>query len=197
MPDLGYRIKGFGWMKDYPSIRDYGPNTVEQKLLAEKHPVKQAASAQKIKSALQTKGTFKRRTPSKIDNRSYCSPVKDQGRLGSCTANMAANMYEYMSKRGHGNYVELSRLFIYKTTRWLMHVTGDIGSYSRSGLGSLVFYGAPPETYPGDTPRPVEAADMVNLLRLQGVEVQRATKEFSVKDQKYPAGSYIVRMDQR
>src|SRR5215467_9502132 len=49
---------------------------------------------------------------------------------------------------------------------------------------------------PGDTPRPVEAADMVNLLRLQGVEVHRATKEFSVKDQRYPAGSYIVRMDQ-
>src|SRR5829696_1319771 len=49
---------------------------------------------------------------------------------------------------------------------------------------------------PGDTQRPVEAADMVNLLRLQGVEVHRATKEFAVKDQKYPAGSYIVRMDQ-
>jgi hypothetical protein len=49
---------------------------------------------------------------------------------------------------------------------------------------------------PGDTPRPVEAADMVNLLRLMGVEVQTATKEFAVKEQKFPAGSYIVRMDQ-
>ncbi|HEU4714304.1 MAG TPA: M14 family zinc carboxypeptidase [Pyrinomonadaceae bacterium] len=49
---------------------------------------------------------------------------------------------------------------------------------------------------PGDTPRPVEAADMVNLMRFQGIEVHRAAKEFSVKDQKYPAGSYIVRMDQ-
>jgi hypothetical protein len=49
---------------------------------------------------------------------------------------------------------------------------------------------------PGDTPRPVEAADMVNLMRLQGIEVHRATKEFSVKDQKFAAGSYIVRMDQ-
>src|SRR5215472_327184 len=49
---------------------------------------------------------------------------------------------------------------------------------------------------PGDTPRPVEAADMVNLLRLMGVEVQTATKEFSIKDRKYPAGSYIIRMDQ-
>src|SRR5690349_66653 len=49
---------------------------------------------------------------------------------------------------------------------------------------------------PGDTPRPVEAADMVNLMRMQGIEVHRATKDFSVKDQKFPAGSYIVRMDQ-
>ncbi len=38
---------------------------------------------------------------------------------------------------------------------------------------------------PGDTPRPVEAADMVNLMRFQGIEVHRANKEFSVKDQKY------------
>jgi len=49
---------------------------------------------------------------------------------------------------------------------------------------------------PGDNPRPVEAADMVNLMRLRGIEVQTANKEFTVKDQKYPAGSYIVRMDQ-
>jgi hypothetical protein len=49
---------------------------------------------------------------------------------------------------------------------------------------------------PGNDPRPVEAADMVNLLRLMGVEVNSATKEFEVKGQKYPAGSYIVRMDQ-
>jgi Zinc carboxypeptidase len=49
---------------------------------------------------------------------------------------------------------------------------------------------------PGDTPRPVEAADMVNLMRLRGIEVQTSNKEFTVKDQKYPAGSYIIRMDQ-
>ena len=49
---------------------------------------------------------------------------------------------------------------------------------------------------PGDTPRPVEAADMVNLMRMRGIEIHRADKEFTVKDQKYAAGSYIVRMDQ-
>ena len=49
---------------------------------------------------------------------------------------------------------------------------------------------------PSDQSRVVEAADMVNLLRLMGVEVQTADKEISVKDQKFPAGSYVVRMDQ-
>jgi hypothetical protein len=49
---------------------------------------------------------------------------------------------------------------------------------------------------PSDQSRLVEAADMVNLLRLMGVEVHKADKEITVKDQKYPAGSYVVRMDQ-
>ena len=44
--------------------------------------------------------------------------------------------------------------------------------------------------------RPVEAAEMVNLLRQMGVEVQTADKEIVIKDQKYPAGSYVIRMDQ-
>jgi hypothetical protein len=49
---------------------------------------------------------------------------------------------------------------------------------------------------PADQSRLVEAADMVNLLRLMGVEVHTADKEIAVKDQKFPAGSYVVRMDQ-
>ncbi len=49
---------------------------------------------------------------------------------------------------------------------------------------------------PANQSRVVEAADMINLLRLMGVEVQTADKEIAIKDQKFPAGSYIVRMDQ-
>ncbi len=49
---------------------------------------------------------------------------------------------------------------------------------------------------PGDTPRPNEAADLVNLLRRNGIEVHTADRELGVKDHKFPAGSYIVRMDQ-
>jgi hypothetical protein len=54
---------------------------------------------------------------------------------------------------------------------------------------------------PGDDPRPGNAADLVNLLRTQAVEVHRlnAAAEVPVngdKKEKFPAGSYVVRMDQ-
>jgi hypothetical protein len=49
---------------------------------------------------------------------------------------------------------------------------------------------------PANQSRLVEAADMVNLLRLMGVEVRKADKEITLKEQKFPAGSYVVRMDQ-
>ena len=49
---------------------------------------------------------------------------------------------------------------------------------------------------PVNQSRLVEAADMVNLLRLMGIEVQTANNEISIKDQKFPAGSYVIRMDQ-
>ena len=49
---------------------------------------------------------------------------------------------------------------------------------------------------PANQSRPVEVADTVNLLRLMGVEVSQADKEIAFKDQKFAAGSYVVRMDQ-
>jgi hypothetical protein len=49
---------------------------------------------------------------------------------------------------------------------------------------------------PSDQARVVEAADMVNLLRLMGVEIHTSDKEITLKDQKFPAGSYVIRMDQ-
>ncbi|MEP6569498.1 MAG: M14 family zinc carboxypeptidase [Acidobacteriota bacterium] len=49
---------------------------------------------------------------------------------------------------------------------------------------------------PASQPRPVEVADTVNLLRLMGVEVSQTDKEIAIKEQKFPAGSYVVRMDQ-
>ncbi|HQR31104.1 MAG TPA: hypothetical protein PLK30_00100, partial [Blastocatellia bacterium] len=49
---------------------------------------------------------------------------------------------------------------------------------------------------PGDDTRPTEAADLVNLLKMQGCEVHKADQAIETKDGKFPAGSYVVRMDQ-
>jgi Zinc carboxypeptidase len=49
---------------------------------------------------------------------------------------------------------------------------------------------------PAGDPRPNEAADLVNLLRMQGCEVHRADREIETKDGRFAAGSYVVRMDQ-
>ncbi len=49
---------------------------------------------------------------------------------------------------------------------------------------------------PGDDPRPGGAAELVNILKLQGIEIHRTDKEVSTKDGKFAAGSYVIRMDQ-
>lgn len=49
---------------------------------------------------------------------------------------------------------------------------------------------------PADETRPVEAADLVNLLKMQGCEVHKLNGPVEVKEGKFGAGSYVVRMDQ-
>jgi C1A family cysteine protease len=190
MPDFGYKVKRFGWLKDYPSIKDYGPHETEQKLLSEL-TLRNKRTDNKVKTMFQITGkkANEKFVPTLVDNRKYCSPVKDQGQLGSCTANMAANMYEYMCKRGKTSYVELSRLFIYKTTRWLLHLSGDTGAYIRSALGALVVYGAPPEEYyPYDVSKFDETPDVLNAGFAQSFQV---TKYFRL-DKGIPSNEQLI-----
>ncbi|MDH5406820.1 MAG: M14 family zinc carboxypeptidase, partial [Candidatus Aminicenantes bacterium] len=49
---------------------------------------------------------------------------------------------------------------------------------------------------PADDPRPLAAANLVNLMRKHGAEVHKTEAEFSVKEGDFSAGSYIIRMDQ-
>ena len=79
--------------------------------------------------------------------RAWCSPVEDQGSLGSCTAQAGAGVVEYYENRAFGKYIDASRLFLYKVTRNLLHWTGDTGAFLRSTMGALVLFGAPPEEY--------------------------------------------------
>src|SRR4029450_8582521 len=49
---------------------------------------------------------------------------------------------------------------------------------------------------PGPQGDPLRVAAMINLLRAHGIEVGRAREAFKVKEGDYPAGTYVVRMDQ-
>jgi hypothetical protein len=49
---------------------------------------------------------------------------------------------------------------------------------------------------PASETRPAEQAELLNLLKMQGVEIQRLNGDLETKEGKFGAGSYVVRMDQ-
>ena len=72
--------------------------------------------------------------PVRVDLRAGCSPIEDQGELGSCTGNAIAGIVEYMDRRA-GKMIDVSRLFIYYEERVLINtVNYDSGAYIRDGI---------------------------------------------------------------
>ncbi len=129
LPETG-QIVGTGWLPPMPDMRDYTTDTPE---------IAAMASALKIKAG----STI----PVSVDLRAMFSPVENQLNLGSCSANAAVGMVEYCERKAFGKYIDGSRLFVYKTTRNLMGVTGDTGAWLRNAMGALVLCGIPPENY--------------------------------------------------
>lgn len=122
---------GMGWLPDYPDFRDY---TME---------------ITSVRSMLDTVGVTKSKVslPVSADLRAWCSPVENQGSLGSCTANAGVGIVEYFEIKAFGNYIDASRLFLYKTTRNMLQMTGDTGAFLRTTMSALVLFGVPPEDY--------------------------------------------------
>ena len=116
----------YGWLPDLPDHRDrlYG--------VVRKIPAK---------------------LPSKADLRPGCSPVEDQQDLGSCTANALAGAVEYLMNKDKGQYVDVSRLFVYYNERVIEHnVRTDAGAMLRDGIKTLARQGACTEKrWPYDT----------------------------------------------
>jgi len=122
------RVYGLGWLPDYPDFRDYTQDNIEVKnILGEK----------------QNKVSL----PASVDLREWCSPVDDQGMLGSCTAHAGVGLIEYYEKKAFGKFIKASRLFLYKVTRNLMKAKGDTGAFLRTTIGAIVLFGVPPEEY--------------------------------------------------
>lgn len=126
-------IVGTGWLPPLPDLRDY----------SEEHP-SIAALAKKLGVPAKARP---KALPAKVDLRAWCSPIENQGNLGSCTAHAGMGIVEYFERRAFGKHIDGARLFVYKTTRNLMGVTGDTGAWLRNVMGALVFCGVPAEKY--------------------------------------------------
>ena len=126
-----------GWQRDLPDIRDYTPDHEKVEKLFHKSKALKPPQAG---------------IAGKADLSSFCSPIEDQGEIGSCTAHAGVGLIEYYENRAHGKYLNASRLFLYKTTRNLLHWTGDTGAWLRTTMKAMALFGLPPEEfYPYDT----------------------------------------------
>lgn len=83
--------------------------------------------------------------PSVVDLSFWCSPVRDQGSLNSCTAFAAIALLEYFQNRNFGKSTDASPLFLYKAARNKMNVEGDVGASIRETIKVLALFGVPPE----------------------------------------------------
>jgi C1A family cysteine protease len=123
---------GMGWQRDIPDFRDYTPESEEI-----------APMFSGSKAVNPPKSGF----PKSCDLSKWCSPIEDQGSLGSCTAQAGVGLIEYYENRALGHHVDASRLFLYKVTRNLLGWTGDTGAWLRTTMKGMVVFGAPPERY--------------------------------------------------
>ncbi len=80
--------------------------------------------------------------PPKVDLTADCSPVENQGQLGSCTANALVGNLEFLQLKADHALTDLSRLFIYYNERAMEGtVAEDSGAAIRDGVKSLVKLG--------------------------------------------------------
>lgn len=102
----------YGWLPDFPDQRDHLYRVLRPAL---------------------------RELPAVVDLRAQCSPIEDQGNLGSCTANALAGAIEFLEKKdGIKNFADASRLFIYYNERVIEHSVGqDSGAMIRDGIKTL------------------------------------------------------------
>src|SRR2546428_6422044 len=112
------RAKRYGWIPDLPDLRDYlylAPSPAVAPL------------------------------PPKVDLRTFCPPVYEQGELGSCTANAIGGAIEFdQMKQALPDVFVPSRLFIYYNERVIQGtVDADPGPMTTDVLNGASCNGAP------------------------------------------------------
>ena len=120
MPRINTRShQWYGWLPDLPDHRDLMYSAIAPQLA---------------------------QLPNKVDLRPKCSPIENQGNLGSCTANALAGAVEFLELKDGVPLVTVSRLFIYYNERVIEGtVKADSGAFIRDGIKSLAKQGVCPE----------------------------------------------------
>jgi C1A family cysteine protease len=152
-----------GWLRDQPDIRDYWieigkPASRQTKKTSSKKGRLSGKSELKLEttpsptlsSVADSVGKLKFPYPppaKHLANVKWCSPVEDQGALGSCTAQAGVGLFEYYQRRFSGTHVDGSRRFVYKATRNLLGWTGDTGAYCRTTMATIALLGVALEDY--------------------------------------------------
>ena len=115
------KLAKYGWTPDIPDFRD-----------------KMYGAVRPIPAKL----------PAHVDLRPICSPVEDQGQLGSCTANALVGALEFLEVKDKiARFVNLSRLFVYYNERLIEgSVNSDSGAMLRDGIKTLAKQGVCSET---------------------------------------------------
>src|SRR4030042_2453438 len=91
-----------GWIPDYPDFRDYTEDTEEVREILRTTGLALQSAAKELRPA--------KTPPVSADLREWCSPVEDQGGLGSCTAQAGAGIIEYYERKSFRRHIEASRL---------------------------------------------------------------------------------------
>jgi C1A family cysteine protease len=89
--------------------------------------------------------------PTTVDNRNYCSPIKNQYTLGACVSFSTTGVAEYFENLSYQTYISASELFVYYNidANSPKSKNCDGGSTCQDGMKELKNTGVPPETcYP-------------------------------------------------
>lgn len=131
IPETKERV-GTGWLMPTPDPRDLTEN--DEQIITLKEKLHLSTNDKQISVP-----------PNKVDLRTWCPEIRNQGSLNSSAAHAALAMLEYFERRAFNRYIDLSRRFVYYNARKLMNLKGDSGASLRSTLKAISLFGAPPE----------------------------------------------------
>ncbi|MFX0087878.1 MAG: C1 family peptidase [Candidatus Hodarchaeota archaeon] len=141
-----FSTKGLGWKRDRSGDPDFTLDKIK------KDVQNQAISLDEKKVAMKIQEEYLLHVDDEIfegevDLRRHCSPIKNQGSIGSNTANAAIGLLEYYELKNYQKYTNYSSLFLYKVTRQLLNWEGDTGAFLSTTIKAMELIGILPAEY--------------------------------------------------